>query len=95
MLAQPLPPAQDSFMLFKCLMNSISKEGKHKILIWKKQYTIAGYSSGNLLLKIIIRKSHLNTNATTESFRRKLSSLDTYILTIGSDITRLMDMYDS
>ena len=75
-------------MMFKCLMNSISKEGKNKILIWKKQYTIQGLSSGNLLLKIIIRESHLDTNATTASIRKKLSSLDSYILTIGSDITR-------
>ena len=87
-IAQPIHAVQYSFMLFKCLMNSISKEGKNKILIWKKQYTIDGYSSGNLLLKIIIRESHLDTNATTASIRKKLSSLDTYILTIGSDITK-------
>jgi hypothetical protein len=45
-------------------MNSISKEGKNKILIWKKQYTVRNFSSGTLLLKIIIRESHLDTNAT-------------------------------
>ena len=44
-------------------------------------------SSGNLLLKIIVRESHLDTNATTASIRKKLSSLDVYILTIGCDIT--------
>ena len=87
-ITKPIRPAQDNFMMFKCLMNSISKEGKNKILIWKKQYSIANYSSGNLLLKIIIRESHLDTNATTASIRKKLSSLDTYILTIGCDITR-------
>jgi len=38
------------------------------------------------LLKIIIRESHLDTNATTNQIRTKLSSLDTYILTIDSDI---------
>jgi hypothetical protein len=69
-------------------MNAISKEGKIKILIWKNQYSVGTHFSGNLLLKIIIRESHLDTNATTTSIRKKLSSLDTYILTIGSDITR-------
>jgi hypothetical protein len=69
-------------------MNSISKEGKNKILIWKNQYNIGINSSGNLLLKIIIRESHLDTNATTASIRNKLSSLDEYILTIGCDITK-------
>jgi hypothetical protein len=81
-------PAQDNIMLFKCLMNSISKEAKNKILIWRNQYSINGYSSGNLLLKIIIRESHLDTNATTSSIRTKLSRLDTYIVTIASDITK-------
>ena len=40
------------------------------------------------LLKIIIRESHLDTNATTNQIRTKLSSLDTYITTIDSDIGR-------
>ncbi len=87
-LDQPIRPAQDAFMLFKCLMNSISKEGKNKILIWRQQYTVEEFSSGSLLLKIIIRESHLDTNATTSSIRTKLSNLDSYIMTIGSDITK-------
>jgi hypothetical protein len=87
-ISQPVRPAQDAFMLFKCLMNSISKEGKNKILIWRQQYTVDEFSSGNLLLKIIIRESHLDTNATTSSIRTKLSNLDSYIMTIGSDITK-------
>ena len=84
----PIRPSQDNYMMYKCLMNSISKEGKNKILIWKKQYTVGSLSSGNLLLKIIVRESHLDTNATTASIRKKLSSLNDYIVTIGCDITR-------
>jgi hypothetical protein len=53
-IATPVCPSQDMFMLFKCLMNSISKESKNKILIWRQQYTVGEFSSGNLLLKIII-----------------------------------------
>jgi hypothetical protein len=81
-------PAQDAWMLYQCLMTSISKEGKDKITIWSSQYTVNGYFSGNLLLKIIIRESYLDTNATTANIRKKLSSLDAYMLTIDSDITR-------
>ena len=44
--------------------------------------------SGNLLLKVIIRESHLNTNMTTQSIRRKLGNLDEYIVKIDSDITK-------
>jgi hypothetical protein len=69
-------PAQDTIMLFKCLMASISKEAKNKILIWRDQYTVNGFSSGNLLLKIIIRESHLDTNATTSVWRNYLFGPD-------------------
>jgi hypothetical protein len=75
--AQPIRPAQDDWMLYQFLMNSISKEGKDKITIWKNQYMVNGYCSGNLLLKIIVRASYLNTNTMTANIRKKLSSLDT------------------
>ena len=80
--------AQDAAMLYKCLMNSISKEGKRKILVWEDQYQIGAYGSGNLLLKIIVRESHLDTNATSASIRKKLTNLDQYLPTIGHDITK-------
>ena len=87
-ITQQIRPAQDNWMMYQCLMNSISKEGKDKITIWKNQYTVLGNLSGNLLLKIIVRESYLDTNATTANIRKKLSSLDTYILMINSDITK-------
>ncbi len=37
-------------------------------------------------MKIIIRKSHLDTNATTNQIRTKLSNIDSYILTVDSYI---------
>ena len=80
--------AQDTSMLYLCLMSSLSKQGKTKIMVWEQQYKINGFASGNLLLKIIIRESHLDSNATTTVIRRQLSSLDTYINTIGCDITK-------
>jgi hypothetical protein len=69
-------------------MNSISKTGKDKVTIWAEQHAVQGLSSGNLLLKIIIRESQLDTNATTSSIRTKLASLDLYIVTIGCNITK-------
>ncbi len=80
--------AQDAAMLYRCLMNSISKEGKKKILVLEDQYQIDTYGSGNLLLKIIVRESHLDTNATSASIRKKLTNLDQYLPTIGHDITK-------
>jgi len=85
--------AQDSYIIYKCLMNSLSKEGKMKIESWENEYQVTNDAgtmvpSGNLLLKVIIRESHLDTNATTQSIRMKLSNLDKYIVKIDSDVTK-------
>ena len=87
-IGESVRPAQDTAQLYRCLMASLSKEGKKKILIWENQYTIDGMGSGNLLLKIIVRESHLDTNATSASIRTKLTDLDRYLPTIGNDITK-------
>ena len=39
--------AQDAAQLYRCLMTSMSKEGKRKILVWEDMYTIRGLGSGN------------------------------------------------
>jgi hypothetical protein len=41
-----------------------------------------------LILKVIIRESHIDSNATTAMIHTELSSLDTYIVAIASDITK-------
>jgi hypothetical protein len=95
-LHQQICPAQDATLLFSCLMNSLSREGKIKINLWKSQYTVVidevEYLLGTMLLKVIIRKSHLDINATIAATRTKLSSLDTYVLTISCDIEKF-DQY--
>ena len=80
-------------MLYHCLLNSLSKEAKTKVQLFQAEYIVMNDNgtivpSGNLLLKIIVRESHLDTNATTTSIRRKLSSLDKYINTINNDVTK-------
>ena len=57
-------------------------------MVWEDQDKIKGRPSGNILLKIIIRESHLDSNATTTSIRNQLSSLDHFITTVGCDITK-------
>jgi hypothetical protein len=84
--------AQDTYMLYKCLMASLTADARKKVTIWSDQYRIGDRDEstcgGVALLKIIIRESHLDTNATTNQIRTKLSNLDSYILTIDSDIGR-------
>ena len=56
---QAVRPAQDTNMLYHCIMNSLSKTGKQKLNVWKKTFMIVNYTSGNLLLKILVREFFL------------------------------------
>ena len=89
-IAQPLSKAQDTYMLYTCLMASLSDDAQEKVMIWADQYQIeiddTKYNSGVALLKVIIRESHLGADATTSQIRTKLSSLDMYITTVNNDI---------
>ena len=75
--------AQDTAHLHLYLMNSHTQAGKYKVHLWSDQFILNGRESGILLLKIIIRESHLDSNATTDSIRTQLSNLDEYITTLG------------
>ena len=81
-------PAQDTYMLYKCLISSLTKEARKKISLGLSQYRIGqeNKAGGVALLKVIIRESNLDTNTTTNQIRTKLSSLDSYITKIDSDI---------
>ena len=84
--------AQDNAQMYHCLLNSLTVEGQAKVAIWEDDYMVRGEGSGPLLLKIIIRESDIDTNATIKSIRLKLSTLDQYMPTIGNDIP-LFNMY--
>jgi hypothetical protein len=45
-------------------------------------------SSGNLLLKIVARESHLDADAETSSIWTKLALLDACVMTIGCDVAK-------
>ena len=84
--------AQDNRALFDCLYNSITQDAKSKLMIWSDQFELKGHSrpfySGVLFLKVIIRESHLDTNATTSVVRNQLMNLDAYMGKVGNDISK-------
>ena len=84
----PTPNSQDTGMLYECLMNSLSDKGRAKINIWKHQFFVHGLPSGVLLLKVIVRESHIDSNATASLIRTQLARLDSYISDVGNDITK-------
>ena len=87
-VATPTRVAQDSVMLYECIWNTLSKTGRSKVWVWKDEFHINAIPTGILLLKIVIREAHIDTNATVRHLREKISSLDDFIATIGHDIQK-------
>lgn len=80
--------AQDSMMLYQSLKDSLTDDARAMINLYESEYHVAGIPSGPLLLKVIIRESNNDTNATVKFIRERLSSLDTYMTSIDSDIAK-------
>ena len=80
--------AQDSRMIYECLMASLSLEGKSTLNVHSGQYHINGTPSGLCLFKVLVRESYLDSNATSALIRTQLSNLDDYMPTVGNDIIR-------
>ena len=68
--------AQDSFMMYHCLMNSLTDAAQKQVRTRGNvhPFMFGGKGSGPVLLKLVIMVSHVDTRAT--SVRTKLSSLD-------------------
>ena len=84
----PTRGAQDNNMLFICLMRSLSTEGRNKVVLHRKEYHLGSRPTAAMLLKIIIRESHVDTNATSSTIRQQLGQLDIYIGTVGHNIIK-------
>lgn len=80
--------AQDSQQLADCILNSLTVEARNSVTLCEDEYTIGETVSGTCLLKVVIRESHIDTNATTRIIREELTKLDTYIVSIDSDIIK-------
>ena len=71
--------SQDSTILFDSLMHTFSVTGLQRIQIWKDQHMINGNDAKHCHLKVIIRESYLDSNATVSTIRMNLTTLDDYI----------------
>jgi hypothetical protein len=88
--------AQDSFMLFQCIFASLDTEFLKLVTTEALHYHIVDTKApqeppipcGALLLKIIIMKAHVDTRATVSFIRTALSSLDTKMMALDSDISK-------
>lgn len=80
--------AQNDYQIYLCLMNSLTKEAKDKLLLLRAQFSFGGEASGVAFLKTIISESHVDTNATLRLLRARLGALDSYMASVDSDITK-------
>ena len=88
--------AQDSFMLFQCIFASLDTEFLKTVTTEAAHYHVEDTRNvndppipcGALLLKVIIMKAHVDTRATVSFIRTALSSLDTKMMSLNSDISK-------
>ena len=88
--------AQDSFMLFQCIFASLGTEFLKTITTEAAHYHVTDLRGateppipcGALLLKVIIMRAHVDTRATVSFIGTALSSLDTKMVALDSDISK-------
>jgi hypothetical protein len=78
--------AQDTEMMSKCLLASLTEDALARVMLVKDKYHDGGEPSGNLLLRVIIRESSLDSNATATVICTKLSMFEHYMPTVKSNI---------
>ena len=74
--------AQDTAMLHNCIMNSLSKEGKAKLIVNDNLCKFGRRQAGECLFKVLIRELYLDSNTTSSMIRIKLANLDEYIVQV-------------
>lgn len=79
--------SQHSYQMYECLVNSLTDSARVKLAPDSDQYTINGVRCGPLLYRYMMAKASVDTRATLSFIRENLSNLDTYIATVGSNIT--------
>ena len=84
---------QDMQCLYKCLMSSLSQIGRTKVNTDKHQYILKDQNdrdaySGNLLLKVILKKSTVDNRSGAFAIRMEMSDLTTSIEKVNFDITK-------
>jgi hypothetical protein len=89
-IATETRPAQDTAMLYQCLITSLTQDTHNAIQLWNEEFHVAGRPPGLLRLRVIIRESHLDSNAQTPVIRLRLqlTQLNKYMPQVGSNILK-------
>ena len=83
---------QNNDQFYRCIMNSLTEECSNKVINMPSEYTIVigyqSFKSAILLYKALMQKAIVHTRATASNFRTNLSSLDTYMPLVNSNIEK-------
>jgi hypothetical protein len=79
---------QDNFMMSTAIMASLSSTMLNRINVHRALYTYNGHIVALLLLKVIIREAHLDSNASTRFARENLGNLAEHMKKQGDDIVK-------
>ena len=78
-VGQQTRQAQNSYAMYHCIMASLTESARAKVMLKEDEYTLNNVRSGVCLLKVVIRQSDLDSNATSKHLREQLSNLDDYM----------------
>ena len=83
---------QNNELMLRCIMNSITDECSNRLINRPSEYTITignqDFTSAILLHKALMQRAIVDTRATASNFRTNLSSLDTYMPLVNSNIEK-------
>jgi hypothetical protein len=70
----------------QCLLNSMTEAGKLKIVKNSDAYYVDGILSRPLLLKLILKKTIIDSRATSAKLREQLTTLDSYMAWVDCNV---------
>ena len=65
--------AQNSYQMYLCITNSLTEDGRARILTNTNVFTVQDIPSGPLLLKLLVTRAAIDTRATVTHIRTSLS----------------------
>jgi len=87
-VAQKNRAAQDSMMLFQCIMQSLTTECLDNVRNKVAAYTFNGIPSGTSLVRLLIQEARMDTNATIKRITGQIANLPEYMQRVKSDVAK-------
>jgi hypothetical protein len=81
--------AQNSYMIFACLHDTLTDAARKRVALEQAKFRINAKPDGLLYLKVIVGLAHLDTRATINTIKMRLTSLDIKISQLQDNIIEL------